>query len=152
MKKSTRRVTNLFIANMAIADLLLTLTVMPYLVAYLYKGTLWFGGILGIVTCKMLRYAIPISIAASVLTMMFISFERFYAVFFPLREAIFQRPKNLSTMIWVLSFALMFPYVFLSNATFVPVTNGCYCDIAPRKDLSQNEVYSYSKSFTYEFS
>ncbi|XP_068716840.1 neuropeptide SIFamide receptor-like [Montipora capricornis] len=145
LKKSTRRVTNLFIANMAIADLLLTITVMPYQVAYLYKGTLWFGGILGIVTCKMLFYAMPISIAASVLTMMFISFERFYAVFFPLREAIFQRPKILSTMIWVLSFALMFPYAFLSNVTFVPVTNGYYCDIALSKDLSQNEVYRVFK-------
>ena len=145
LKKSTRRVTNLFIANMAFADLLLTLTAMPYQVAHLYKGTLWFGGILGIVTCKMLSYAIPISVAASVLTMMFISFERFYAVFFPLREAIFQRPKILSTMIWVLSFALMFPYAFLSNVTFVPVTNGYYCGIAPSKDLSLNEVYRVFK-------
>ncbi|XP_068755451.1 neuropeptide SIFamide receptor-like isoform X2 [Montipora capricornis] len=145
LKKSTRRVTNLFIANMAIADLLLTITVMPYQVAYLYKGTLWFGGILGIVTCKMLFYAVPISVAASVLTMMFISFERFYAVFFPLREAIFQRPKILSTMIWVLSFALMFPYVFLFNVTFVPVTNSYYCGLGPSKDLSLNEVYRVFK-------
>ncbi|XP_068670093.1 neuropeptide SIFamide receptor-like isoform X2 [Montipora foliosa] len=145
LKKSTRRVTNLFIANMAIADLLLTLTAMPYQVAYLYKGTLWFGGILGIVTCKMLSYAVPISVAASVSTMMFISFERFYAVLSPLREAIFQRPKILSTMIWVLSFALMFPYAFLSNVIFVPVTNGYYCEIAPSKDLSQNEVYRVFK-------
>ncbi|XP_068670103.1 neuropeptide SIFamide receptor-like [Montipora foliosa] len=145
LKKSTRRVTNLFIANMAIADLLLTLTAMPYQVAYLYNGTLWFGGILGIVTCKMLSYAVPISVAASVLTMMFISFERFYAVLFPLREAIFQRPKILSMMIWVLSFALMFPYAFLSNVIFVPVTNGYYCEIAPSKDLSQNKVYRVFK-------
>ncbi|XP_068716503.1 neuropeptide SIFamide receptor-like [Montipora foliosa] len=138
LKKSSRRVTNFFIANMAIADLLLTITVMPYQVAYLYKGTLWFGGILGIVTCKMLFYAIPVSIVASVLTILFISVERFYAVFFPLREAIFQRPKILSTMIWFLSFALMFPYVCFSDVAFDPVTNGYYCDLGmPSKDFGE---------------
>ena len=129
LKKSSRRVTNIFIANMAIADLLLTITAMPYSVIFIYSGGLWFGGKLGIVTCKMLSYAIPISIVASVLTILFISFERFYAVFFPLQEAIFQRPKILSTMIWVLSFALMLPYVFFSYVAFDPVTNGYYCDL-----------------------
>ncbi|XP_068671029.1 neuropeptide SIFamide receptor-like [Montipora foliosa] len=138
LKKSSRRVTNCFIANMAIADLSLTITVMPHTVKVIYSGDLWFGGKLGIVTCKMLFYAIPISIVASVLTILFISFERFYVVFFPLREAIFQRPKILSTMIWVLSFALMFPYVFFSDVAFDPVTNGYYCDIGmPSKDLEE---------------
>ena len=142
LKKSSKNVTNLFIANMAIADLLLTVTMMPYQVAYLYKGSLWFGGKLGIVTCKVIFYALPISIAASVLTMMLISFDRFYAVFFPLREAIFQRPKILSTMIWVLSFALMFPYVFLSDVSFDPNKNGYHCQFAlPTNNLSEDEIF-----------
>ncbi|XP_068670075.1 substance-K receptor-like [Montipora foliosa] len=136
--------TDLFIANMAIADLLLTITVMLYQVAYLYKQSLWFRGKLGIVICKVLFYAIPtvpISIAASVLTMTIISFERFYAVFFLLREAIFQRQKILSTMIWVLSFALMFPYVFLSDVSFDPVKKNYYCHFAiPTNNLSEDQI------------
>ncbi|XP_068739326.1 kappa-type opioid receptor-like isoform X2 [Montipora capricornis] len=148
LKKSSRNATNLFIANMAIADLLLTVTVMPYQVKFLYKGNLWFGGKLGIVTCKVLFYAIPISIAASVLTMMLISFERFYAVFFPLREAIFQRPKILSTMIWILSFALMFPYVFLSDVSFDPDTNGYHCHFdLPTNNLSEDEIFRVLRIF-----
>ncbi|XP_068739258.1 neuropeptide SIFamide receptor-like [Montipora capricornis] len=148
LKKSSRRVTNFFIANMAIADLSLTITAMPYTVKCIYSGGLWFGGKLGIVTCKMLFYAIPISIVASVLTILFISFERFYAVFFPLREAIFQRPKILSTMIWVLSFALMFPYVFFSDVAFDPVTNGYYCDLGmPSKDLDERSLLGIFKIF-----
>ncbi|XP_068701144.1 kappa-type opioid receptor-like [Montipora foliosa] len=148
LKKSSRNVTNLFIANMAIADLLLTVTVMPYQVAYLYKQSLWFGGKLGIVTCKVLLYVMPISIAASVLTMMLISFDRFYAVFFPLREAIFQRPKILSSTIWVLSFALMFPYVFLSDVSFDPDTNGYYCYSALSiNNLSEEEFFRAYRIF-----
>ena len=115
---------------------------MPYSVKFIYSGGLWFGGKLGIVTCKMLFYAIPISIVASVLTILFISFERFYAVFFPLQEAIFQRPKILSAMIWVLSFALMFPYVFFSDVASDPVTNGYYCDLGM---LSTDLDESYRK-------
>ena len=147
-KKSSSNVTSLFIANMAVADLLLTITVMPYQVAHLFRGGLWFGGIFGIVTCKTIFYAIPISIAASVLTVMILSFERFYAVFFPLREEIFERPRMISTIIWILSFVLMLPYVFLSDVKFDPARNGFYCSFEPpEKDLTQNETYRILKIF-----
>lgn len=127
LKKASSNVTNLFMANMAVADLLLTFTVMPFQVANLYRGSLWFGGILGNITCKLLLYAIPVSIAASVLTMMIISIDRFYAIFYPLREKIFQRPKILSAIIWILSFVLMLPFVFLSQAQFDRAANEYVC-------------------------
>ena len=98
---------------MAVADLLLTFTVMPFTIAYFYRGVRWFGGVLGTVTCKALNCAIPISIAATVFTMMFISFDRFYAILFPLREKLFRKPKILSAIIWILSIVLMIPFVFL---------------------------------------
>ena len=83
LKKSSRStsVTNLFIANMAAADLLLTITLMPFQVGYFYRGFTWIGGMLGTITCKALFYLIPVSIATTVLTMMLISFDRFYAIF-----------------------------------------------------------------------
>ena len=93
---SSKSATNLLIANMAVADLLLTFTVMPYNIFIFYRGFVWFGGALGTVTCKALTYAIPISIAATVFTMMFISFDRLYAIFYPLREKLFRKPKILS--------------------------------------------------------
>ena len=127
LKRTSACVTNLFIANMAVADLLLTLTVMPYVVTYYYRGDAWFGGTLGSLTCKAVFYVIPISIAATVFTMMFISMDRFYAIFYPLREKIFQRPKILSAIIWILSFVLMFPYVFLYQIQFDPSLNAYVC-------------------------
>ena len=95
LKKSSRStsVTNLFTANKAAADLLLTVTLMPYQVAYLYVLIKWMGGMLGTIICKALFYLIPVSIAATVLTMMLISFDRFYALFYPLKQKIFRKPK-----------------------------------------------------------
>ena len=151
LKKASTNVTNLFMANMAVADLLLTFTVMPYQVAQLYRGSLWFGGILGNITCKLLLYAIPVSIAASVLTMMIISIDRFYAIFYPLREKIFQRPKILSAIIWILSFVLMLPNVFLSQAQFDPAANEYVCIYVwpweDPDDHTHQETYRVMKIF-----
>ena len=120
LKKSSRStsVTNLFIANMAAADLLLTVTVMPFQVGLYYRGVTWIGGMLGTITCKALFYLIPVSIAATVLTMMFISFDRFYAVFYPLKQKIFRKPRILTATIWILSFVLMLPYPMLFQLQF----------------------------------
>ena len=103
---------------MAVADLLLTLTVMPYSVAYMFHGSLWIGGTLGNITCKALFYVIPVSISAAILTMTLISIDRFYAVFYPLKGKLFQKPKALSGIIWIVSFVLMIPYIFLFQISF----------------------------------
>ncbi len=126
-KSSSPSVTNLFIANMAVADLLLTVTVMPFQVAYFYRFNIWIGGTLGNITCKALFYVIPVSIAATVLTMLIISIDRFYAVLYPLREKLFRSPRILSTIIWITSFVLMLPYPILFRVRFFPGLNmhGC---------------------------
>ena len=153
LKKSSRStsVTNLFIANMAFADLLLTFTVMPFQVAYFYRENIWFDGVLGSITCKALFYVIPISIAATVLTMMLISVDRFYAIFFPLREKIFRKPKILSAIIWILSFVLMVPYPMLFQVQFNPAINEYIClQVWPWEDPNDptfKETYRVLKIF-----
>lgn len=129
LKKSSpgRRITSLFIANMAVADLLLTCTLMPYQVAFIHRGAMWFGGALGTITCKVVSYVIPVSIAATVLTMLVISIDRFYAVFYPLKGRLFRKPRILSAIIWVLSFILMIPYPFYSEVEFNAGQNAYTC-------------------------
>ena len=100
---------------------------MPFEVGFYYRGNAWTGGLLGNVTCKGLFYLIPVSIAATVLTMMFISINRFYAVFYPLKEKIFQKPKILSATIWILSFILMLPYPMLFQVHFNSSQNEYQC-------------------------
>ena len=65
-KPYLRSVTNCLIANMAAADLVTTFSAMPYAVTYAFIQTQWFGGILGTVTCKLLMFLFPLSIAASI--------------------------------------------------------------------------------------
>ena len=135
---------------MAVADLLLTITIMPFTVAYLYRNTLWIGGTLGSVTCKALFYVMPVFISASVFTIMLISFDRFYAVFYPLKEKFFQKPKVLSAIIWILSFGLMTPYVLMYQTT--EIRPGVYYCLqewpwAPPNDTDFTETYKVLKSF-----
>lgn len=134
-KSSSSRITNLFIANMAVADLLLTFTVMPFQVAYIYRGAVWFGGTMGTITCKALFYVMPVSIAATVLTMLIISINRFYAVFYPLKGKLSRKPRILSAIIWILSFVLMIPYVFYSDVELNIGQNAFVClQFSPRAD------------------
>ncbi|XP_020611110.1 neuropeptide FF receptor 1-like [Orbicella faveolata] len=123
----SHRVTNLFIANMAVADLLLTVTEMPFQVASLYRLNDWIGGMLGNITYKAFFYVTPVSIAATVLTMMLITIDRFYAVFYLLKEKIFRKPKILSGTIWILSFVLMLPYPMLFQVQFNSSQNVYEC-------------------------
>ena len=149
MKSASKSVANLFIANMAVADLLLTLTAMPYTVAFLFRRSLWFGGTLGTITCKALFYAIPIGISATVLTMTFISLDRFYAIFYPLKEKLFRKPKILSSNIWILSFVLMIPYVLTFQVRYEE--DAYYCiqvwPGADPNDLTFQETYRVLKIY-----
>ena len=149
-KFSSNSVTNLFIGNMAVADLLLTTTIMPFTVAYLYRGRLWIGGTLGSITCKGFFYVLPVFISASVFTMMLISFDRFYAIFYPLNGKLFRKPKVLSSTIWVLSFGLMTPNVLLFQ-TRERQPGVYYClqewPWAPPNDTDLSETYRMPKIF-----
>ena len=149
-KFSSTSVTNLFIGNMAVADLLLTTTIMPFSVAFLYRRSLWIGGTLGSITCKTLFYVVPVFISASVFTMMLISFDRFYAIFHPLKGKLFRKPKVLSSTIWVLSFGLMTPYVLLFQT--IETQAGVYYCVqrwpwAPPNDTDWSETYRVLKIF-----
>ena len=153
MKKesSSTSVTNLFIGNMAVADLLLAITIMPFSVAFLYRDTtLWIGGTLGSITCKVFFYVMPVFISASVFTMMLISFDRFYAVFYPWKEKFFQKPKVLSAIIWISSFGLMTPFVLMFQ-TNEEQPGVYYClqewQWAPPDDADFTETYKVLKSF-----
>ena len=152
-KSSSKSATNLFIANMAVADLLLTFTMMPLSIVFLYSGNLWFGGTLSTIICKALFYVIPISISASVFTIAFISVDRLYAIFYPFKEKIFQKPKFLSAIIWILSIVLMIPYVFLLQVKYDPITDAYYCKVVPEwpwedpNDLSLEETSRALKTF-----
>ena len=112
--------TNLLIANLAFSNLLITLIVMPMSVTFLYIGFRWHSGIAGTITCKFTQYLFLFPIAASILTILVVSIDRFFAVFYPLKGQVFRRPKTMTASIWICSAMLMSPAL----AIFQVVSDG----------------------------
>lgn len=112
-----RTTINLLIANLAAADLLMVIVVI-YLTKHYYVGFRWFGGVLGQVTCKLALSLQILSIVCSVLTLCAISFDRFFAIVFPLaRFMTFSKTKRLMAFLWIFSIAFCIPVTVASVST-----------------------------------
>lgn len=144
-----RSVTNSLIANMAIADLLMTFSAMPYSVAYSYVQSRWFGGIMGMITCKILHFSVTLSIAASILSLIVIALDRFVAVAYPFKRLrSIRKISATSGIIWVLSVILSSPYLYSYKAVLVQDGNyHCFVMWEPLADsLRASRIY-----FTFVF-
>lgn len=102
-RKAGNRATNLLITNMAAADLLVTLFAMPYSVLFINVGQQWIGGVIGQVTCKFVHFSYQISIPASIFTVLLISFDRYFAICYPMKANVFRNGKVMTTTIWISS-------------------------------------------------
>ena len=139
-----RSVTNSLIANMAIADLLMTLSAMPYSAVYSYVQSRWFGGIMGMITCKLLHFSVTLSIAASILTLIVIALDRFVAVAYPFKRLRSVRKISAtSCIIWIVSVILTSPYLYCFK-TVLQKDGNYYCFIMwePLADtLTASRIY-----------
>ena len=104
--------TNLLVANMAVADLMITFLAMPYCVIYLYLQNVWFSGRVGDITCKITQYSLALSIAASILTHILIAIDRFFSIVLLFKRTPLAKKSKISYFfIWCSSFVLMSPYL-----------------------------------------
>ncbi|KAK3701534.1 hypothetical protein QZH41_007901 [Actinostola sp. cb2023] len=71
---------NLFLICMATADILDVLIVAPLHWIYFFFVNKWIGGVFGTISCKLLYFLVDVSIFASVLALVAISFDRYFAV------------------------------------------------------------------------
>lgn len=101
--------THLLIGNLACSNLLITLIVMPMSVFFLYNEHRWQAGTLGTVTCKLSQFLFLFPITTSILTILVVSVDRFFAVFYPLKAKVFRRPKTITAAIWICSAIVMSP-------------------------------------------
>ena len=124
-----RTTTNLLVANMAVADLMITFFAMPYIVMYLYLQNIWISGVIGDITCKIVQYALALSISASILTHVLIAIDRFFCIVFPFkRVTFFKNARTSYTLIWCTSFLLMSPYLVVYESKKYPDGNS-YCNL-----------------------
>ncbi|XP_029200534.2 tachykinin-like peptides receptor 86C [Acropora millepora] len=110
-KKAGNRITNMLILNMAIADLLVTIFMMPSSLLALHMGPRWIGGTFGEISCNIVYFSGQVSIPASIAIVMVVSIDRFFAVVYPMKARAFQQKIKMMTLAaWVCSAAYAIPY------------------------------------------
>lgn len=117
--KAMQTVTNLFITNLALSDILLCILAVPFTPLYTFLGKWVFGSVI----CHLVPSAQGISVYISTLTLTSIAIDRFFVIIYP-----FHPRMKLSTciiiivVIWLFSISVTLPYgIYMkheeSNAT-----------------------------------
>ncbi|XP_023216800.1 cholecystokinin receptor-like, partial [Centruroides sculpturatus] len=114
INKRMRTVTNVFLLNLAISDLLLGVFCMPFTLA----GVLLRKFIFGEVMCRLIPYLQAVSVSVSAWTLVAMSIERYYAICHPLKSREWQTLSHAYRMIgvvWAASLLCMLPISVLSQ-------------------------------------
>ncbi|XP_042870206.1 orexin receptor type 2-like [Penaeus japonicus] len=106
--------TNVFLASLASADLLLILICVPVKTAKVFAYTWTFGWFL----CKGIHYLQNVSAICSVLTLTAMSMERYYAILFPFQSKYIltiRQAQRMTGLVWFLSIILSVPILFAQS-------------------------------------
>ena len=119
-----RTSTNTLIANMAVADLLMTIDI-PYILKWVYVWDQWFGTFMGTVLCKFLHSAQVGSLAASVFSLVAISLDRSFGILFPMKRIMTRNALRFAiAMTWLGALALTVPLMVATWNTEVEGRDG----------------------------
>lgn len=144
--KRMRTTTNNLIANMAISDLLFPLFAVPRETAQIFigQGRWVVGGVGGSILCKIVSFSQDISTAVSILSLVIIAFDRFYAVKFPFKPSIIT-PKMCRVIIlfiWIVAMGIHSPYFYTFRLSIINNVTYCTSVWKPAFDnVSTQKVY-----------
>ncbi|XP_044740242.1 orexin receptor type 1-like [Chrysoperla carnea] len=144
---SMRTVTNYFIVNLAVADFMVILFCLPPTVIWDITNTWFFGLIL----CKVVLYLQNVSVTVSVLTLTFISIDRWYAICYPLKfKSTTGRAKTAIIIIWFIALSTDIPELIVLTTVKLPepnITEVYYtqCDVQWNKET--DTIWNVSKTF-----
>ncbi|XP_032911782.1 orexin receptor type 2 isoform X3 [Catharus ustulatus] len=111
-----RTVTNYFIVNLSLADILVTITCLPATLVVDITETWFFGQTL----CKVIPYLQTVSVSVSVLTLSCIALDRWYAICHPLMfKSTAKRARNSIIIIWIVSCIIMIPQAIVMECSSV---------------------------------
>ncbi|EGV99846.1 Orexin receptor type 2 [Cricetulus griseus] len=109
-----RTVTNYFIVNLSLADVLVTITCLPATLVVDITETWFFGQSL----CKVIPYLQTVSVSVSVLTLSCIALDRWYAICHPLMfKSTAKRARNSIVIIWIVSCIIMIPQAIVMECS-----------------------------------
>ena len=104
--KTLRTPVHCFIVNMAISDLIIPVIFLPYRIADAYCDGVWLvEGVLGTIFCKFVQIAFSVSGSVSILSIVAIAFDRFYAIIFAIKPPLISQKicRQLVALTWIFS-------------------------------------------------
>ncbi|XP_045487912.1 neuropeptide SIFamide receptor-like [Pieris rapae] len=111
-----RTVTNFFIVNLAVADILVIVFCLPATL----MSNIFVPWVLGWLMCKTVPYVQGLSVAASVYSLVAVSLDRFLAIWWPLKCQITKRRARMMIFfIWVFAVVVTVPWVFFFDLVVV---------------------------------
>ena len=148
-KPEVRSLTSSMFVNMAIADLLVALFMMPLSIVSAHTGSKWkVSGLPGDIICRSYILISDATLIASILCLVFMAIDRYCAIVCPLsvHSVWFRKAKFVTPLIWVMSIALMaiMPVVYKLDDE--------YCEIDPDvlgQTATFRGVYLYIFLITY---
>lgn len=115
-------VTNLFITNLALSDILLCVFSVPFTPLYLIYYQDW---VFGKALCALMPFAQGVSVYVSAFTLMSIAIDRYFVIIYPFKPRMkISISLMIVTFIWLAAAVLTFPYAW--NVSMLPlVRNPC---------------------------
>ncbi|XP_074640174.1 thyrotropin-releasing hormone receptor-like [Tubulanus polymorphus] len=110
-----RNSTNFFLLNLSVADLFVLTICMPSALLEFHSKDIWY---LGEAMCKLVPYLENLSSHASVLTILAISFERYYAICHPFQaqyNCTAERSIKVLIGVWIFAIAVSVPFIFTTE-------------------------------------
>ena len=121
--KHMHTVTNYFIANLALADILLCILAVPFTPMYYYMERWVFGSVL----CTMLAMAQGMSVYVSTLTLTSIAIDRYFVIIHPFRPKLSLKTcYSIIFGIWVFSISATLPYALFMKQEHI--NDNYYCE------------------------
>ena len=148
-KPEVRSLTSSMFVNMAIADLLVALFMMPLSIVSAHTESKWkVPGLPGDIICRSYILISDATLIASILCLVFMAIDRYCAIVCPLsvHSVWFRKAKFVTPLIWVMSIALMaiMPVIYKFDYE--------YCEIDPDvlgENATSRGVYLYIFFITY---
>lgn len=113
-KPETRRLTSFMYVNLAVADLLVTMVVMPQSMQLILMDGKWIDGGFGVFLAKLIVFLFFVALTASIFSLTAVSFDFFFAIVLPMHKfPRFRNKKVLVPIIWISSMCLMIPWLMI---------------------------------------
>ncbi|XP_012145303.1 tachykinin-like peptides receptor 86C [Megachile rotundata] len=144
-----RTVTNYFLVNLSIADLMMSLLNCAFNFIFLLNSDWPFG----VVYCTINNFVAHVTVASSVLTLVVISFDRYMAIMRPLKHRMSRkRTVIIVFLIWTISSVLALPCLLYSTTESRRYSNGrsrisCYLLWPDGSYLNSKIEYFYNLVF-----